>query len=189
MPIASRIAVVVILAVSSSAGADEVATPPSSEGPITQIASVTLQNGYQGSSHEVLQGFHQTVLFGFRVTRARSRFQEFFEAGISRLDTADSPLVTSSALIGARLAWRWDRFAVHVAARFHHGDSLEGDDAVTIYSHGVSLGLMGSYDLLRVHDTSVAIALHAMGEVRSAADGDRSTLASAGGGGISLLAW
>jgi hypothetical protein len=189
MPIASRISIAAVLLVSATAAAQEATEPAAGDAPITQIASVTLQNGVQGSNHDALQGFQQTVVFGFRVTRPRSTFQEFFEAGISRLDTFDSPLVTSSALVGARLAWRWDRFALHFLARFHHGDAMTGDDGVAIYSHAVSVGLMGSFDVLRVHDTSVAVALHTLGEFHSASDGNESTLASAGGGGISLVAW
>jgi len=189
MLIACRISIAVLLLASAPAAAQEEAPPATGDAPITQIASVTLQNGVQGSNHDVLQGFQQTVVFGFRVTRPHSMFQEFFEAGISRLDTFDSPLVTSSALVGARLAWRWDRFALHFLARFHHGDPMTGDDGVEIYSHAVSIGLMASFDVLRVHDTSVAVALHTLGEFRSASDGNDSALAAAGGGGLSLVAW
>jgi hypothetical protein len=189
MPIASRISIAVLLLASAPAAAQEAAEPSGDDAPITQVASVTLHNGYQGSNHDALRGFEQTVVFGFRVTRAQSTFQEFFEAGISRLDTADSPLVTSSALIGARLAWRWDRFALHLLARFHHGDPVTGDDGIAIYSYAASVGLMASFDVLRVHDTSVALALHTTGEFHSASDGNDSTLAASGGGGISLLAW
>jgi hypothetical protein len=181
----------VAVAISSPAGAQEnTGTSPPAEPPVTtSIATFILHDGYQVSNHDALDGFSQTVVLGFRLGNKEAGFQRFFEAGISRLATDDSPLVTSSALIGARLAWRWKRLALHVFGRFHHGEAIEGDDAVAIYSYSMSLGVMGSVDLLRRGGQSMALAVHAIGQLHDASDGEEATLVGAGGGGLSLVLW
>ena len=170
--------------------AQEASEPaPGDDAVTTSVAPVTLHTGYQASSHDALQGLHQTLVLGFRIGPAAGEFQQFFEVGIARLDVDDSPVVTSSALVGARLAWRWQRVGLHLMARLHHGDPATGADSVAISSSSSSLGLMASFDILHRSGRSLALALHGIGQFHDAADGEDATVAFAGGGGLSLVLW
>jgi len=197
MPLASlRLAIVaaaLLVATGSPALAQEAAEPAAVEGASsfrTAIAPVTVHSGYQTSSHEALQGWNTTLVLGFRLGRPDASVVSFFEAGVGRLDSDDSPLVTSNAFVGARVAWRLNRFALHFLARVHHGDPMTGDDEVTIYSHSSSLGLMATFDILRGKTGhSMALGAHGIGQFHAAADGDDSATAFAGGGGLSFIVW
>ena len=180
-----------VLSITTSPAFAQEASEPATGGDTvtTAIAPVTLHTGYQLSSHDSLQGLSQTLVLGFRLGRKDQAFQQFFEVGIGRLFVADSPVVTSDALIGGRLAWRWDRLAVHLMARFHHGDPATGNDGVAIYSHASSLGFMASFDVYRRGGRSMALALHGIGRLHDAADGEESTFAFAGDAGFSIIAW
>ena len=170
--------------------AQEVSDPtPDDVSVKTSIAPVIWQTGYQSSSHDALKGLETALVLGFRVGPADSWFQQFFEVGVTRLALDDSPLVSSSALVGARLAWRWDRLALHLMARIHHGDPATGDDSVAIYSSSGSLGLMASFDVYRSRGHSIAVGLHGIGRFYDAAEGEDPTTAFAGGGGLSLIVW
>ena len=179
-----------LVAASSPAQAQEASEPAAAETSVTtSIATFTFHTGYQFSNHEALQGLAQSIVLGFRGSRADAPRVHFFEAGSSRLATDDSPLVTSSAMLGARIAWRWDRLALHLFGRFHHGEPIPGDDSVAIYSHSTSLGLMATFDILRRKGGSMALGLHGFGQFYDASDGDDYALAGSGAAGLSILAW
>ena len=148
--------------------------------------------GYQFSSRDSLDGMVQSVVVGLQFHSNPDGRRHFLELGYEDL-YFDGPgntdeLPSSYLLLGARSAFRWDRFALHLVGHLRHGDRAV-EEGWTSSSQSVSAGALVSYDLFQSKSLSLALGLHATGSVVPTYDGNERSAAASGSTGLSLIVW
>ena len=144
--------------------------------------------GYQFAGDEALDGYASQLLLGVRVHDTSQR-RDYIEVGIAELNDSEEDALPSYVLVGARSAWTFGRFGLHLFGHLRHGDPSVGDDGEAISSRSAAIGLVASFDVWRREERTLALGVHGMANFHQTMDGgDRST-AFSGSTGLSVMVW
>jgi len=148
--------------------------------------------GYQFSGRDSLDGVVQSLIAGIEFHSNPDGRRHFLEIGIEELhfdgaNTSDA-LPSAYLLLGARSAFRWDRFSLHLVGHLRHGDRAV-EDSWTTSSQSLSAGALAAFDLFRSRSLSLALGLNATGNLVPTYDGDERDAALTGSTGLSLFVW
>ena len=148
--------------------------------------------GYQFADRPSLDGMVQSFVAGYQFHSNADGRRHFLELGIEELHydgvgTSDA-LPSAYLLLGARSAFRWDRFSLHLIGHLRFGDRAV-EEGWTTSSQSLSAGALASYDLFRGQSLSIALGLNATGNLVPTYDGDERSAAAYGSTGLSLMVW
>jgi hypothetical protein len=148
--------------------------------------------GYQFADRDSLDGMVESFVAGYQFHSNADGRRHFLELGVEELHhdgvgTSDA-LPSAYLLLGARSAFRWDRFALHLIGHVRLGDRAVEEDWTTS-SQSLSAGALASYDLFRSQSLSIALGLNATGNLVPTWDGDERSAAASGSTGLSLMVW
>ena len=148
--------------------------------------------GYQFANRDSLSGFVNSLVVGIQFHANPDGRRHFLELGVEQLHydgMADSDALPASyLLLGARSAYTWDRFALHLVGHLRHGDAATEENWATS-SQSFSVGALASYDVFRTPVLSLALGLHATGNLVQTYDGEDRNGAATGSTGLSLFIW
>ena len=148
--------------------------------------------GYQFADRDSLNGMVESFVAGYQFHSNADGRRHFLELGIEELHydgvgTSDA-LPSAYLLLGARSAFRWDRFSLQLIGHLRFGDRAV-EDGWTTSSQSLSAGALAAFDMFRSQSLSIAVGLNATGNLVPTWDGGERSAAASGSTGLSFVVW